>query len=152
MQRDKTRELIDAARHLLKPTPVVNGRIPLWLTPRLRAAHRAKQFETIEELRAWASPDSATLLVSAAAECGLVLDHWGATSIAGEDYFVSEPYEFTEDAMAGVIRFASMLSLGYRIDPNSWHYPGRTIRILFGEWPSDVARQGPGRLNSTDTD
>lgn len=60
-------------------------------------------------------------------------DHWGRTLIKGQQILVAEPYctAMSEERWEDVRRFAIRYDLKYMIVPNSFHFPGWTIRILF---------------------
>jgi hypothetical protein len=92
------------ARQLLKPTPVDRGKLP-------------RRFEKIaDKLR------------------GLgLLDHYGMTVWEGCRAFVTEPYGqgVPETDLEAIALIAAQCGCGYYLTANSWHYPGRTLRILF---------------------
>lgn len=60
------------------------------------------------------------------------LDHWGSTKLSdGRIAFVSEPYGVNSGSLAEIERLADELGLDHWVSPNSWWYPGHTIRIVF---------------------
>lgn len=129
-----TEALIQEARKLLRPSPVKLGRVPLWLTRALRAAHRAEKFESVPNLGGgWMLQDA----VGACGSKGTVnrwLDHWGSSTPSGWnglECFVAEPYGLCDTDFVSIGRFAELVGAAYCVDPNSWHYPGKTIRVLF---------------------
>lgn len=128
-------EEINELRTLLNPSPVKQQRIPKWLRTKLRAAKRAGKIELLEyESR----NDYALVTAAAHAASGSGwgthgwLDHWGTTETCLHDeLFVCEPYELGADALQSVAKFAELLGINYEVHANSWHFPGKTIRILF---------------------
>ena len=119
--------LIRKARELFEPSKVDIQRVPPWLRKRLIAALKAKSYTNV-----CATRHSGGLLESAAnaTDDSMWLDHWGVTTMSSVQYFVSEPYEYGFHLRA-IQQFVDMLTLEYRVLANSWHFPGRTIRILF---------------------
>ena len=64
-------------------------------------------------------------------------DHWGRTMTRGGYVVVAEPYftAMTEEQWEEVRRFAIKYDLKYMVVPNSYHFPGQTLRIVF--WSED---------------
>ena len=64
-------------------------------------------------------------------------DHWGRTMTRGGYVVVAEPYftAMTEEQWEDVRRFAIKYDLKYMVVPNSYHFPGQTLRIVF--WHED---------------
>ena len=96
-------ERIEAARELLKPTPVEIGK----LTRAVR-----KRFGYLVPGYDW-------------------LDHWGVTNYYGERCFVSEPYNLRSNSLAEAEQFAQEIDCELVVLSNSWWFPGATIRLLF---------------------
>jgi hypothetical protein len=100
-------------REILKPTPVEKEKFPRWF--RLRRGDYLPR----------------------------VFDHWGRTMVRGGHYaLVAEPY-FTamcEERWEQVRRFAIKYDLTFMVQPNSYHEPGDTLRIVFGreDWCRDL--------------
>jgi hypothetical protein len=65
------------------------------------------------------------------------LDHWGRTMTRGGHAIVAELYftAMTEEQWEEVRRFAIKYDLKYMVLPNSYHFPGQTLRIVF--WNED---------------
>jgi len=64
-------------------------------------------------------------------------DQWGRTMTRGGYAVVAEPYftAMTEEQWEEVRRFAIKYDLKYMVVPNSYHFPGQTLRIVF--WHED---------------
>ena len=123
--------LIKEARELLQPSKVKTGKIPPWLRSKLRKAKREGRIDPV-------GPGDCFLLEAAAiASSGSAawLDHWGRTAWNFKDAFVSEPYQFEEESAR---KFAELLGIDCELSPNSWHFPGRTFRLLF--YPKEGSR------------
>lgn len=118
-----TREFIEAARKVMQPSPVRPCKVPLWMRKRLFAAMRRMGLN--------AQTNANCELLTTVSPRGL-LDHHGRTNWHGNDAFVTEPYDDRSE-LAAV--FAERLGDGveWRLDANSWHFPGRTFRIVFWE-------------------
>jgi hypothetical protein len=140
--RSKTDQVIKAARKVLEPTRVKQGRVPKWLKDRLKQAQK--------EGRLGATHPWESLLQAAADASGghHWLDHWGTTMWGGHEWFVSEPYNLDWDILQELQKFAEILGQRFRIDANSWHYPGRTIRIML----AGPGKEGDGRDEERDID
>lgn len=109
----------EAARGILKPDQVDLHKVPRWLRRRIR-----EKFPKIKT-------GYIAAFVDFLRENKLPyywLDHWGVSVVQGERIFVSEPYE-NPDKIEEFFSFAKMLDLEYNINPNSWHFPGRTLRL-----------------------
>lgn len=101
-------EAVETARRLLKPSRVDVGEVPRWLTKQM-----------LEEMRS----------------AGLI-DHAGTTLLAdGRRAFVSEPYGASASAMADAEAIAKRHGLEFWLSPNSWHFPGWTVRLVFVQPP-----------------
>jgi len=100
-------ETILAARRILKPTPVRIGHVPRWFK-------KSGAFGPYGEISSsW-------------------LDHYGSTKLSdGRVAFVSEPYSVGADQILECEDIAKWLGLDFWVDPNSWWYPGYTIRLIF---------------------
>lgn len=126
---------IEEARRLHQPTPVKQNHVPQWLWRRL-----LKVFRDNPTLKARLMRDSCRVGyymvreladdVSGGFMSSSWLDHWGTTVMHGEQVFVAEPYLNAGD-LENARRFADVLDLDFRIDANSWWYPGRTTRLIF---------------------
>ena len=103
---------IDQLREILQPNPVEKEKFPRWF--RLRRGDKLPGF----------------------------FDHWGRTMTKGGYALVAEPYytAMSEERWEEVRRFAIKYDLKYMVVPNSYHFPGQTLRILFGheEWCPDL--------------
>lgn len=125
----RQRQHIEAARELLKPSPVRHHHVPDWLRRRClkrfgtggngdtsgwHVIHHAVEQVVDGRSRHW-------------------LDHFGSTTIGDRRAFAIEPYNLTRPCLADVFRLGDELGLDVEIDANSWWYPGRTIRVLFFE-------------------
>ena len=94
---------INQLRAILQPTPVEKEKFPRWF--RLRRGDKLPRF----------------------------FDHWGRTMTRGGNVVVAEPYftAMTEEQWEEVRRFAIKYDLKYMVVPNSYHFPGLTLRIVF---------------------
>lgn len=108
MNAQECMQRIEERRSVMKPTKVEKGERPKWLPKR---ALRDDVF-TQAINNGWA-------------------EHYGTTQYNGNTYFVCEPYDLSHNEMEAVETFASKYGLLWRLDANSWHYPGYTIRIVF---------------------
>jgi hypothetical protein len=120
---DATERYIDAARAVLKPTPVELHKIPRWLSVRLYQARQEGKIHVKPNM-----PSYCLLYAVAGPDSFDWLDHWGTTTVDGEVEFVSELYSLNLKAAK---RFAKLLGLKWRYSANSWWYPGWTYRISF---------------------
>jgi hypothetical protein len=116
----RQREQIENARKLLNPSEVRLNHVPNWLRRRL-----LKKIGTEYGLT-----DGGSVIRYAMDRLKITFDHWGSTDFYGTPAFVSEPYASAED-VADAVRFAEAVDLELRILPNSWWYPGQTLRLLF---------------------
>lgn len=125
---------IEEARRLHQPTPVKQNHVPRWLRSRLLEAFREGRASkawlpyrhcTRGESLLWALADHLRTEYG-----GSWLDHWGSTTMHGEQVFVAEPY-LNPNHLENARRFADVLDLDFRIDANSWWYPGSTTRLIF---------------------
>lgn len=58
------------------------------------------------------------------------IDHCGRLKLPdGSWVIVSEPYQLSCDAFQQLQKFCNLLRLTYRVQPESWWYPGSTLRI-----------------------
>jgi hypothetical protein len=114
------RERIERAREILKPSPVRLHHVPNWLRRRL-----LERVGTEFRLT-----DGSSVLRIAMDRLNIRFDHYGSTVWCGIPAFVSEPYASPDD-IADAVRFAEVVGLELRIEPNSWWYPGQTTRLMF---------------------
>jgi hypothetical protein len=137
------KELITKARELLKPSPVRIHHVPKWLWRRLNRqfadSYRVAYGPTSGQI------DGMSILLYAASMVSkpnlpIWLDHWGSTVPQGEYgstinklCFVSEPYDFSSSCATEVDQFCQRLGIEWYLFANSWHYPGRTLRITMYE-------------------
>lgn len=117
----ETRAHIAAARDLLGPTPVRLDHVPRWFKKALHPYHRKLEMTYQRVQHAFATIGH-----------GHALDHWGSTTLGdGRVAFVSEPYDVDAAVLAGCERLADEVGCVFYLDPNSWWFPGRTIRLVF---------------------
>lgn len=131
----RQRDQIDRARALLKPSEVQRRRVPNWLRLAL-----LREFGCLRGLNA-----GADVLNHALDQIGgnvhNWLDHWGATILSnGQKVLVSEPYQVSNKSLEVVAELADRVGCRWWISANSWHFPGRTIRIVFAEKVEDDAQ------------
>jgi hypothetical protein len=113
-------EQIETARELLRPSEVRLHHVPNWLRRRL-----LEKIGTEFRLT-----DGGSVIRYAMDRLKIRFDHWGSTKFCGTTAFVSEPYASADD-ITDAVRFAEAVDLELRILPNSWWYPGQTLRLLF---------------------
>ena len=100
----KQKAHIDAARAILRPSPVAIGRAPRWWHPSL-----------LPTFPRWA-------------------DHWGTTKLAdGRLAFVCYPYSLSAEEHAECERVALLMGAHFWVTSNSWWFPGSTIRLVFAQ-------------------
>ena len=122
---EKQRQHIEAARKLLKPTPVRLRHVPNWLRLRMLKAFGCSNRDTA----GWAVLNHATGGINPS-----WLDHWGSTVLpSGQRAFVSEPYNFGAETARAVQAFCEPAGLRWHVDANSEWYPGWTVRIEITE-------------------
>ncbi len=130
---------ISQARLLLRPEMVKTGKIPRWLSKRITAYWKARKAKR---------PSTFSLrdtICDVARRAGLepradFLDHYGTTEgglygccdEAGE-CFVAEPYDICGLCVQLLDALEVALDVEWHITANSWHFPGRTIRITIHE-------------------
>ena len=133
LTKNEVQERIDAARLLLKPSPVRLHHMPRWFVTALKPIREERRRG---RLGSYVQDD----LLAFVGSGEHWLDHWGSTKAPvrrlgreGElrEYFVSEPYGFTAETAAGLNRLAEATGLVWSIESNSWWYPGATVRIVF---------------------
>ena len=125
-RKEPAQEKIEAMRLLLKPSPVKPGTMPMWLQKRLTAAF-GKQRPGVKPL-----PFAYDISRKGMESRGW-LDHYGTIADGEDSVFVSEPYHLEPEDLQHLHQFCEKLGVKYRLDPNSWHYPGRTFRIVIYE-------------------
>lgn len=131
-------EQIDEVRRLLEPTPVRERHVPSWFRRALLKVYGRSPYGS----------GGMSVLAHAKNRFDLKwVDHYGSTVIDGREYFVCEPYPYCcrFEHLAGIVEFCQKTGLEHRISANAWHYPGKTIRVLF--WEPDDTRSpeaGPG--------
>ena len=110
-------EHIDAARKLLKPNPVAKGETPEWLQKILDDVYGGLPFSSVMK------------------SCGshYRVDHWGTSKgdyrDCPDDCFVMELYGVCTEELVATEKFCDRHNLSFYTHANSWHYPGKTIRI-----------------------
>lgn len=98
---------IDQARVLLKPLPVRLHHCPRWF----------RRAGVLGPRRSYSAQ---------------WLDHWGSVKLAdGRVAFVSEPYNVSAEDLAECEAIAAKIGALFTVDPNSWWFPGQTIRLVF---------------------
>jgi hypothetical protein len=116
---------IQQARELLRPTPVQVRSMPEWFAQRLRAAYGHSDPQK--------ALDSLTDRFAARREH--LFDHAGTSIIPSRfvdpECYVAEPYGIDSATCILISRLCGDLGCYYEIDANSWHYPGRSIRVVF---------------------
>lgn len=107
-----TQAFIDAARKFLQPHPVRAGHIPRWFG--------RKNFERLAHLTE--------------------MDHYGSVRVDDIVYFVFEPYDLTRKGIDSIDDLCNEKGFIWRVDPNSWHYPCQTTRIVISnhDWKHPV--------------
>lgn len=127
----------EAAREVLKPTPVKSGRVPAFIKTAVTSIAKQRSIR----LDAGMSPLSRLQRVlnefHPRAGSYPTLDHWGTTDFRGSTAFVSEPYSTNGGCLSAWEAFAVAAGLGFRLDANSWHAPGSTIRLMLYEKLAD---------------
>lgn len=119
-----TTKAAQAARDILQPSPVRLNHVPAWF--------RRALLKAFPSAKGYGGGTSGSIVVDAV-ERNLKLswlDHWGSTEWRGRTAFVSEPQDLTLEDMQSVAELAKAIGCTYRMDANSFHYPGRTFRIL----------------------
>lgn len=116
-------------REYLKPTPVIDGKVPTWMRKRLlslKAEGRIKAFSNSNNQLL------AGLLAKIPAKYSW-FDHDGTSIVDGCEIFVNEPYHYYAEPNQA---FADLLDCELYVLANSWWYPGWTIRVAF--WPKTM--------------
>ena len=123
---DDVSGLIRQAREILRPTPVRLHHAPGWFSRVVQRAYgRGCQGATLLEQIARLTDHAAD---------SRWLDHWGSTKLPdGRVAFASEPYDLSPSAVTMLARFAEDIGCEFWVSPNSWWYPGATIRLLFAQ-------------------
>jgi hypothetical protein len=65
------------------------------------------------------------------------LDHFGQTKWGKQTAFVSEPYTIDRAMIDNIDDFCRLADVEWRLLADSWHFPGRTVRIV-------IFQKGPG--------
>jgi len=117
---DDQAQYLAAAREILQPNPVIRGEEPAWLQKILSDEYA--EFPLSSVLRGMADEHI---------HC---IDHWGISAgdhhTDPEDCFVSEPYGILLGELKAVEKFCKKHNLTWYVSSNSWHYPGKTIRLV----------------------
>jgi len=119
-------ELIHQARTLLKPSPVRPCHLPGWFRRALlrefgsdgSSGGNSIIYHAIDRVR-----DATRWRMN-------WLDHWGSTLYRGQRVFVSEPYGVCPEGIREIAALAARCGCNWHLDPNSWWFPSKTIRIL----------------------
>jgi hypothetical protein len=119
VRRGETTRFIQAARELLKPSPVRPG-VPNWFRLRLLKRFGAQ----------WGTNGFAVLMGARANDHWHWFDHYGRTEWHGHECFVSEPYDIGATDVQQISELAAVLDCEWHISSNSWHFPGSTLRVL----------------------
>src|SRR5262245_34339497 len=107
-------------RRLLQPSPVQRGHVPQWLAVACRRGLGIK------------SPRNYDAFMAAVCRTGggTWLDHYGSTTHSdGTTAFVSEPYDLTASDFKAINRLCGTIGARWGLSANSWHFPGKTLRI-----------------------
>lgn len=134
-ENDTTRQQelrIKAARELLEPTPVRLHHFPLWMKQAMNRVAKARGFTfTRDSIMPLGRFEELlhSLMAPEIRHKNARLDHWGSSRTANEESFVSEPYGMTVEAFAAWELFAELAGLKCCLSPNSYWYPGSTMRI-----------------------
>lgn len=94
------------------------GDIPVWLRQRTRRLPNNSPRQSIKENA-----------LSSFRRAGIELDHWG--SVHEGSIFVIEPYRRITDDWSKAEVFAESIHCNLVVSPESYHCPGRTIRLAF---------------------
>lgn len=126
-QKNQT-DRIEAARELLAPSEVRHHHVPNWFRLALLKAYGTGDGWTngphvLQHAVSESSPDGERY--------PSWLDHWGSTKIGEALCFVAEPYNVNERTLRHVASIAARIGCRWWLSPNSWWYPGSTIRIVF---------------------
>lgn len=117
---DSVEAQIRRSREEMKPSPVDLHHVPNWFRLALLKAYGCRD--------GWTNGQHVLQHAIGRAEW---LDHWGSTKDGEQLCFVSEPYHVDATALAHVEDVARRAGCECWLHPNSWWYPGRTIRIAF---------------------
>jgi hypothetical protein len=133
---------IKAARKILGATEVKRGKIPGWLVKRSRAYLR-QQGARSQYSGSYVFDDAVRYVGK---QVGIdptgLLDHEGTLEAGPYDCckdagtcFVSEPYGFGFNLQSAQLceAIAQALDIQWHFGPDSWWFPGKTMRITFHE-------------------
>lgn len=67
--------------------------------------------------------------------CCRWIDHWGSTKVAGQQIFVSEPYNLTDDHRNSIQQICDAINCDWYESSLSWWYPGHTVRVGIHQRP-----------------
>lgn len=121
---DLTTQIFPTTRELMpketqEKTPHVNpGDIPVWLGRRARRLPNNNPGQSIKQNA-----------LSSFYKAGIELDHWG--TVHEGSIFVSEPYYRITDDHSKAKAFAESIHCKLVVSSESYHCPGRTIRLAF---------------------
>ena len=112
---------IDELRAIMKPSPVRLHHVPDWFRLVLLRHVGCR----------WGNTQGCAVLSHAQAALGLTwMDHWGSTPFRDTVAFVSEPYQLSRNEVESIDDLAKLIGCHWHICPNSWWYPGSTLRVL----------------------
>lgn len=105
-------------------SPVECNRVPGWFRKALLKAFPGLG-RHIGSLR------GSSLLLSVRDMLGLGwIDHWGTTICDGQSVFAAEPYDLGPQQIESLAAFCDRIHCEFKILSDSWHFPGRTRRIV----------------------
>lgn len=114
----------DRIRRILQTDKVERG-IPKYVLTAMNARYARFTFPQ--------SPGDAFEYAKQQVSDSRLLNHSGHITVDGEDILVTEPYaeKINAETLKGLSEFAELIGADYWISANSWHYPGRTVQIIF---------------------
>ena len=118
----------DRIRHILR-TEKVDPRIPKWFLTAMNARFPRLTFPQ--------TPGDAFNYAMNHVSSDTLLEHSGHITVDGTEVLVTEPYaeKINAKTLNGLGEFAELVDADYWLSANSWHYPGRTVRIVFEPKP-----------------
>jgi hypothetical protein len=132
-------KIIDA-RKVLEPQEVKQGKVPGWLSKKVRAYCKRHELCTRGSAGELVREVLYDVQKSLGVEPYTILDHWG-TSVGGpyvccneaSKCFVTEPYGFDFGKAQVLEAFCAILGLEWHVSSNTWWNPGATVRITIHE-------------------
>jgi len=125
-------EVSETVRQFLRPELLLRSRAPKWILSAVKLAVKSRHIPAASY-----PPRSAMDALQYVLAClgQSWADHVGLLEWDGRELLVAEPYADRIDLemLQELQRFTETLGCAFMFSANSWHFPGRTVRIIIAE-------------------